>query len=410
MLLEGQTAYPLEPDLPARMWRAWMREPSMSFPAPQVERALSFFAAHLPRIDLRLRADGLDVVEDSQPVFLLTVEGSAEKARVQLGARYGTATVPVSPTAVHLGYAAAPGGQGRTLYRRQEAGRARRGAGADRARASSTTARGASTRPPATPRSAFWSSGLGTLPPDWERFLAKAPRVRMRRKLRPKVQGGRGQQRLVRARRALRVRGADGGPRRGPALAPHRPPLHPAAGRELRRGGPRRADPGGGPARGGRGAARQGADRAAAVPGRGAGRALRAGRGRPLRGPGADGHRRVQGAVAHPAGARSGGAHRHAPALPGGGTVLAVVPPPPRPRRHPRRRHGPGKDGAGAGAAPAVAQRRRRRAVPGGRADQRAPQLAARGRALHPRAPGRRLARPGPPRAGRGLWPAPTWS
>ncbi|HSP19548.1 MAG TPA: SWIM zinc finger family protein, partial [Myxococcaceae bacterium] len=120
MLLETQTAYPLEPDLPARMWRAWMREPSMSFPVAQVERALSFFAAHLPRIDLRLRADGLDVVEDSQPVFLLTVEGSAEKARVQLAARYATASVPVSPTAVHLGYAASPGGQGRTLFRRQE--------------------------------------------------------------------------------------------------------------------------------------------------------------------------------------------------------------------------------------------------------------------------------------------------
>src|SRR5262249_30993290 len=44
MLLEGQTAYALEPDLPARLWRAWMREPSMTFPTAQVERALSFFA------------------------------------------------------------------------------------------------------------------------------------------------------------------------------------------------------------------------------------------------------------------------------------------------------------------------------------------------------------------------------
>ena len=121
VLLESQTAYALEPDLPARLWRAWMREPSMTFPTTQVERALSFFAAHLPRIDLRLRADGLDVVEDQQPVFVLTLEGSAEKARAQLAARYGTATVPVSPSAVHLGYAAPPGDQGRTLSRRQAA-------------------------------------------------------------------------------------------------------------------------------------------------------------------------------------------------------------------------------------------------------------------------------------------------
>ncbi|HZX41645.1 MAG TPA: SWIM zinc finger family protein, partial [Myxococcaceae bacterium] len=103
VLLEGQGAYALEPDLPARIWRAWLREPSMTFATGQVERVLSFFAAHLPRIDLRLRADGLDVVEDQRPVFLLTLEGSAEKARAQLAARYGTATVPVSPTAVHLG-------------------------------------------------------------------------------------------------------------------------------------------------------------------------------------------------------------------------------------------------------------------------------------------------------------------
>ncbi len=185
-LVEGQTAYPLEPDLPARMWRAWMREPSMSFPVGQVERALSFFAAHLPRIDLRLRADGLDVVEDTQPVFLLTVEGSAEKARVQLGARYGTAAVPVSPTAVHLGYAASPGGQGRTLFRRQDV--------AERAAAQvllglgfKYDSQGSLYEATGDAAVAFWSSGLATLPAEWERFLAKAPRIRMRRKLRPKV-------------------------------------------------------------------------------------------------------------------------------------------------------------------------------------------------------------------------------
>ncbi len=186
VLLEGQTAHALEPDLPARMWRAWMREPSMSFPAAQVERVLSFFAAHLPRIDLRLRADGLDVVEDSRPVFLLTLEGSAEEARAQLAARYGTATVPVSPTAIHLGYAAAPGGQGRTLYRRQEA--------AEREAGQALLGLGFKYDPQGSVYEAtgdaavtFWSTGLSSLPADWERFLARAPKVRMRKKLRPRV-------------------------------------------------------------------------------------------------------------------------------------------------------------------------------------------------------------------------------
>jgi len=186
VLLEGQSAYALEPDLPARMWRAWMREPSMTFPAGQVERALSFFAAHLPRIDLRLRADGLDVVEDQRPVFLLTLEGSAEKAQAQLAARYGTATVPVSPSAVHLGYAASPGGQGRTLYRRQE--EVEREAGqALLALGFKYDAQGSLYQATGDAAVGFWSGGLGTLPADWERFLARAPKVRMRRRLRPKV-------------------------------------------------------------------------------------------------------------------------------------------------------------------------------------------------------------------------------
>ncbi|HEY1905398.1 MAG TPA: SNF2-related protein [Myxococcaceae bacterium] len=186
VLVESQSAYALEPDLPARMWRAWLREPSMTFPAGQVERALSFFAAHLPRIDLRLRADGLEVVEDQRPAFVLTLEGSAEKARAQLAARYGTATVPVSPTAVHLGYAASPGSQGRTLYRRQEA--AEREAGQlllaqgfkHDAQANAYEATGDAAV-------AFWSAGPGTLPTDWERFLARAPKVRVRKHLRPRV-------------------------------------------------------------------------------------------------------------------------------------------------------------------------------------------------------------------------------
>jgi hypothetical protein len=186
VLLEGQTAYALEPDLPARLWRAWMREPSMTFPTAQVERALSFFAAHLPRIDLRLRADGLDVVEDQAPVFMLTLEGSAEKARAQLAARYGTATVPVSPGAAHLGYAASPGSQGRRLYRRQDA--------AEREAGQALLAQGFRHDSQANVYEAtgdaavgFWSSGLAALPAGWERFLARAPKIRMRKRLRPRV-------------------------------------------------------------------------------------------------------------------------------------------------------------------------------------------------------------------------------
>ena len=186
VLLEGQTAYALEPDLPARLWRAWVREPSMTFPTAQVERALSFFAAHLPRIDLRLRADGLDVVEDQAPVFVLTLEGSAEKARAQLAARYGTATVPVSPGAVHLGYAASPGSQGRTLYRRQDV--AEREAGqALLAQGFRYDSQGSVYEATGDAAVAFWSTGLAALPAGWERFLARAPKVRMRKRLHPRV-------------------------------------------------------------------------------------------------------------------------------------------------------------------------------------------------------------------------------
>jgi len=185
VLLEGQTAYALDPELPARMWRAWMREPSMSFPTSQVERVLSFFAAHLPRIELRLRADGLDVVEDAQPAFVLTLEGSAEEVRAQLAARYGPATVPVSPTAVHLGYAASPG-KGRTLYRRQEA--LEREAGqALLALGFRHDAQSSVYEATGDAAVSFWSAGVQTLPGGWERFLARAPKVRVRRKLRPRV-------------------------------------------------------------------------------------------------------------------------------------------------------------------------------------------------------------------------------
>jgi hypothetical protein len=193
-LLDGQEAYRLEPDLPPRLWRAWLREPSMSFPAGQVERALSFFAAHLPRIDLRLRADGLDVVEDETPALLISLEGSAEQVKAQLAARYGSATVPVSPGAAHLGYAASPGAKGRTLFRRQEA--------VEREAGQRLLALGFKFNPSTATYEVsgdaailFWSAGLADLPKEWERFLARPPRVKLRPRLRPRVRvttGGNG--------------------------------------------------------------------------------------------------------------------------------------------------------------------------------------------------------------------------
>jgi hypothetical protein len=60
-VIAGQSAHLLEPDFPPRMLRKWMLEPMMSFPPAQLDRALSFFAAHLPRYRLALQADGIDV-------------------------------------------------------------------------------------------------------------------------------------------------------------------------------------------------------------------------------------------------------------------------------------------------------------------------------------------------------------
>ena len=71
--------------------------------------------------------------------------------------------MPVSPSAVHLGYAASPGSQGRTLYRRQEA--AEREAGqallAQGFRHDSQASVYEATGDAAV---AFWSTGLGALP------------------------------------------------------------------------------------------------------------------------------------------------------------------------------------------------------------------------------------------------------
>ena len=103
--------YPVEPDFPPRLLRKWLLEPTMSFPAGQLDRVLTFFAAHLPRFRMALKADGLDVDEDVEPHFVLTLEGTPDKVKVQLAARYGQTTVPVSPTATHLGYASGVGSE-----------------------------------------------------------------------------------------------------------------------------------------------------------------------------------------------------------------------------------------------------------------------------------------------------------
>ena len=79
----------------------------MAFPASQVNRVLTFFAAHLPRFQMGLKADGIDVEDAVEPKFILTVEGTPEKVRAHLAARYGQTTVAVSPTASSLGYASA---------------------------------------------------------------------------------------------------------------------------------------------------------------------------------------------------------------------------------------------------------------------------------------------------------------
>ncbi|HMK71755.1 MAG TPA: SWIM zinc finger family protein, partial [Myxococcaceae bacterium] len=120
-LLAGQTLYPVRPNLPARLWRKWLLEPSMALPGGQLDRALTFFAAHLPRLDLSLRADGLEVDESAEPRFVLALEGNAERVRAELAARYGGTTVGVLAGPGHVGYAIGSAGNRRRLYRRNEA-------------------------------------------------------------------------------------------------------------------------------------------------------------------------------------------------------------------------------------------------------------------------------------------------
>ncbi|MBL8935570.1 MAG: DEAD/DEAH box helicase [Archangium sp.] len=186
-VVAGQTAMVLEPDFPPRMLRKWMLEPQMSFPPAQLDRTLSFFAAHLPRYRLSLQADGIDVDDTSEPSFILTLEGRADYVKAQLAARYGQAvTVPVSPTARYLGYASGGSGDARKLFLRRDelertAGKVLVDAGLrwDDA-TSSYEALGDKAID-------FWANGRSGLPKTWEIFAAAPPKLRMRAKLRPRI-------------------------------------------------------------------------------------------------------------------------------------------------------------------------------------------------------------------------------
>ncbi len=186
-VLSGQNACVLEPDFPPRLLRQWLLEPTMVFPASQLDRVLSFFAAHLPRFRMSLQADGIDVDETILPTFLLALEGRPDYAKASLAARYGTTvTVPVSPTAQHLGYASGGSGEQRRLYLRQEA--QERHAGRTLLEQGFRFDESTQTYE-ASGDSAihFWSKGRAELPKDWEIFAAAPPKVRMRSRIRPKV-------------------------------------------------------------------------------------------------------------------------------------------------------------------------------------------------------------------------------
>ena len=188
-IISGQSLHPVEPDLPPRLVRKWLLEPTMSFPVGQLDRVLTFFAAHLPRFRMALKADNIDVDESVEPRFVLTLEGSPERVKVQLAARYGQTTVPVSPTAAHLGYASGVGTDGRKLYRRRE--ELERAAGR-RLQEMGLRYDGHAHAYEGSGDSAieFWARGLSSLPDDWERYGVQAPKVRLRPKLRPRIRVG----------------------------------------------------------------------------------------------------------------------------------------------------------------------------------------------------------------------------
>ena len=186
-VLAGQNAWTLSPDFPPRVVRKWLLEPQMTFPSGQLERVLTFFAAHLPRHQLALEADGLKVEENVEPTFLLTVEGNAEKVKGKLAARYGEAvTVAVNPDAVHLGYAGGGGAGGAKLFLRKEAqeraaGQALKALGFRHDAASETY------EVEGDEAIDFWVKGRSSLPKDWQVFVAQPPKLKVRAKLKPKI-------------------------------------------------------------------------------------------------------------------------------------------------------------------------------------------------------------------------------
>ena len=184
----GQTLHALEPGFPRRLLRKWLLEPSMVFPEAQLERVLSFFAAHLPRFHLNLRADGVEVEDAVEPQFVLTLEGDAEHIRARLAARYGQTTVAVLPGATQVGYAAVPGADGKAsrLYLRSES--------AEREAAKQLLEQGFRFAPSSQLFEAsgdtalmFWVHGHKQLPEDWEKSAAHSPKVRIRNRIRPRV-------------------------------------------------------------------------------------------------------------------------------------------------------------------------------------------------------------------------------
>ncbi len=186
-VLVAQRLYTLEPDFPPRMLRKWLLEPTMVFPTSQVDRILSFFAAHLPRFRMGLKAEGLEVEENVEPKVVLTLEGTPDKVTARLAAKYGDAvTVAVSPSAQHLGYAAGGPATERKLYLRHEA--KERAAGQQLLEqgfrfdinAQTYLAHGDAALE-------FWSKGVKALPTEWETFAATAPKIRVRAKLRPRM-------------------------------------------------------------------------------------------------------------------------------------------------------------------------------------------------------------------------------
>ncbi|QAT83712.1 SNF2/helicase domain-containing protein [Corallococcus coralloides] len=188
-VIQAQNLHAVEPDFPPRLLRKWLLEPTMAFPSGQLDRVLTFFAAHLPRFRMSLKADDIEVDESVEPRFVLTLEGAAERVKVQLAARYGQTTVAVSPTATHLGYASGVGEDARKLYRRRDE--------VERAAGKLLLDQGLRFDQAAQAFDAsgdvaleFWARGLASLPAEWERYGVSAPKVRLRPKLKPRIRVG----------------------------------------------------------------------------------------------------------------------------------------------------------------------------------------------------------------------------